>query len=166
VLFLLVAGCSSAAPKTSAATPPGCGMAPAAKVVGLLGRDVEATGRGSVRTLRTEHRRASCRNVVPGHPERFITISAEHHPKPMRLPTRACSAGWVYAGTPEKYTPACQDTIDGHGRTQLIVRWQPYVLRVTIGRSDRDWAGDPEQALALSRLVAQRLGVREAAGDG
>jgi hypothetical protein len=39
-------------------------------------------------------------------------------------------------------------------------------MRVTIGRSGRDWAGDPEQALALSRLLAQRLGVEEAAGDG
>jgi hypothetical protein len=37
---------------------------------------------------------------------------------------------------------------------------------VTIGRTGRDWGGDPEQALAISRVVAQRLGVKEAAGDG
>ena len=72
----------------------------------------------------------------------------------------------MYAGTPEKFTPACQETVDGHGRTQLFVRWQPYLMHVTIDRSDRDWGGDPERALAMSRIVAQRLGVDEAAGDG
>lgn len=166
MLLVIVAGCSTGSTGSSGGTPTGCGFVPAAKVVGLLGEEVEATARGSLRALRAAHRKATCRNVVPGHPERFVTITAEHHPKPMRLPSRACSEGWVYAGTPQKYTPACQDTVDGHGRTQLIVRWQPYVLHVTIGRVDRNWGGDPERALALSRLVAQRLGVDEAAGEG
>ncbi len=46
------------------------------------------------------------------------------------------------------------------------MRWQPYLMHVTVDRLDRDWGGDPERALSLSRLVAQRLGVGEAAGDG
>jgi hypothetical protein len=95
-----------------------------------------------------------------------VSITAQYHPDPFQLPRRSCSEGWVYAGTPDKYTPACQETVDGHGRTQLFVRWQPYLLHVTIGRSGRDWGGDPEQALALSRIVAQRLGVDEASGEG
>jgi hypothetical protein len=39
-------------------------------------------------------------------------------------------------------------------------------MRVLIGRSDLGWAGDPEAALAMSRVLAQKLGVTEAAGDG
>lgn len=163
LLALVAAGCSSS---PSAGTPAGCGMVPAGKVVGLIGADVDATAHGSLKALRTTHTPARCRTVDRRHPERFVTIAAEYHPKPLQLPKKSCSAGWVYAGTPEKYTPACQETVDGHGRTQLVVRWQPYVMHVTVGRSDRSWGGDPERALALSRIVAQHLGVREAAGDG
>jgi hypothetical protein len=165
---LLVAGCTSHASGSGAPdrTRAGCHLVPAAKLTGLLGTEVRASATGTVDGLREKHRKVSCRTVVPGHPERFVTIAAQHHPDPMQLPRKACSEGWVYAGTPDKFTPACQETVDGHGRTLLIVRWQPYVMRVTIGRSGRDWAGDPEQALALSRLLAQRLGVEEAAGDG
>jgi hypothetical protein len=141
-------------------------MVPAGRVVGLIGSDPDTTETGSLKALRASRTRAVCHSVVPGHPERSVTIVAEYHPKPFQLPTRACSEGWVYAGTPEKYTPACQETVDGHGVTQLIVRWQPYLMHVTIGRSNRDWGGDPERALAMSRIVAQRLGVKEAAGDG
>jgi hypothetical protein len=164
--LLVTAGCSSDAAGSPGRTPAGCGLVPAGRLVALLGVDVEATLRGSLRALRGERRTVSCRSVVPGHRERFVTITAEHHPDPLRLPPKSCSEGWVYAGTPEKFTPACQETVDGHGRTMLIVRWQPYVMRVTIGRSGRDWAGDPEQALALSRLVAQRLDVAEASEGG
>ncbi len=49
--------------------------------------------------------------------------------------------------------------------TRLIVRWQPYLVRVTVGRSDRGWGGDAEAALAMSRVLAQHLGVAEAAGE-
>ena len=42
------------------------------------------------------------------------------------------------------------------------MRWQPYLVRVTISRLDRDWGGDPELGLAMSRQLAQRLGVEEA----
>ena len=73
---------------------------------------------------------------------------------------------WVYAGTPEKYTPACQEFADGQGRTELIVRWQPFVMRIAIGRPNKDWGGDPERALKMSRDLAQRLSVQEAEGEG
>ena len=160
---LVVAGCSSPAPR---ATPPGCGLVPESAVADLLGGDVEAVRRGSLRALRSERRKVSCRSSVPGRPERYVALVADYHPRPFRLPTTSCSEGWVYAGTPAKYAPACQRTVDGHGRTDLFVRWQPYLVHVTIGRSSKDWAGDPEAALAMSRTLAQRLGVREATGDG
>jgi hypothetical protein len=163
LLVLVGAGCSGTA---SAGPTAGCGMVARSRVVGLLGSDVDATPQGSLSRLRDQHSAVSCRNAVPGHPERYVTISAEYHPQPVRLPAKSCSEGWVYAGTPDKFTPACQETVDGHGKTELIVRWQPYVMHVTIGRTDRNWAGDPEVALAMSRDVAQHLRVDEAEGDG
>ena len=169
VLGLVAAGCSgsSATPDGTPTDPgAGCGLVPAERVVGLLGDDLVTTRRGSLSALRERHTTVSCRSVVRGHPDRSVTLDAEYHPEPYRLPRKACSEGWVYAGTPEKYTPACQETVDGHGVTRLIVRWQPYVLHVTVGRSNRDWGGDPERALSISRIVAQRLGVAEAAGEG
>jgi len=135
-------------------------------VVGLLGSDVRDSSEGSPAALRSKHTEARCESTVPQHAERYVTVVAQYHPSPLRLPKKSCSAGWAYAGTPDKYAPACQDTVRSHGRTQLIVRWQPYVMHITIGRTDRDWAGDPEAALAMSRALAQHLGVKEAAGDG
>jgi hypothetical protein len=166
LLAVLAVGCSGTPSAPPAGAVPGCGLVQPSKVVGLLGRDVEARLIGSLSALRVRHTRATCRTTVPGHPERYVVVVADHHPAPFRLPARSCNAGWVYAGTPEKYSPACQDTIGGHGRTQLFVRWQPYLMHVTIGRSDRNWGGDPEAALAMSRSLAQRLGVPEARGDG
>jgi hypothetical protein len=95
-----------------------------------------------------------------------VSIEARYHPRPFELPRGECSQGWVYAGAPDKYAPACQQYAAGRGTTELIVRWQPYLMKLTIGRSDRQWGGDPELALAMSRALAQRLGVHEAAGNG
>ncbi len=167
VLALLLgaslAGCSST---PSAGTAPGCDLVPRSRVVGLLGEDVDAKTSGTVTALREKHRALVCRNTVPEHRERYVTVEADYHPTPLKLPSKSCGAGWVYAGTPQKFTPACQESVAGHGRTQLLVRWQPYVMHVTIGRSDRNWGGDPEVALAMSRTLAQKLGVKEARGDG
>jgi hypothetical protein len=157
---LLLAGCTSAT--AAAPTPPGCGMVPASRVVGLLGTGATSTARGSVAGLRRSGAPLSCTSTVPGHPERSVVVRAERHPQPYRLPSRSCDAGWVFAGTPEKYAPACQEVVDGHGRTRLVVRWQPYLVRVTVARSDRRWGGDPEAALELSRALAADLGVAEA----
>ena len=141
-------------------------MVPAGMVAGLVGENLDATTRGSLKALRAEHTPARCRVVVPGHAERYVVIVARYHPSPFQLPQSSCGQGWVYTGTAKKFAPACQDTVAGHGRTRLFVRWQPYLMQLTVGRTGRDWAGDPEQTLAMSRIVAQRLGVREAEGDG
>jgi hypothetical protein len=163
-VLLTCAACSGG--DSTTVTPPGCGMVPESKVVGLLGNDVDATLTGSVPGLRGgKHVTASCRTVSSDE-KRYVDVVATYHPKPYPLPKDACDEGWVYAGTPDKYTPACQQYAGGKGTTELIVRWQPYVMRVTIGRPDRDWGGDPERALAMTRALAQDLGVEEAAGDG
>ena len=162
LLLVLPAGCSDDA----TATPAGCGLVPDSKVVGLVGADPHATLHGSLHALRGRHRALSCRSVSPDDATRSVLLRASYHPKPYRLPQKACSDGWVYAGTPEKFTPACQQRHRDRSTTELVVRWQPYLMTVTISRPDRGWGGDPERALALTRALAQRLGVAEAAGDG
>jgi hypothetical protein len=161
LLGLAAAGCSSS---SEAETPVGCGFVGRANVVGILGSHVDTTARGSVNGLRKQHREVRCRNVDVDDSRRSVTITAAYHPAPYTLPKKSCSAGWVYAGSPDKYAPACQETLSGtrQSRTQLVVRWQPYLMHVTIDRPDRNWGGDPEVALAMSRDLARRLGVREA----
>ena len=167
-LLLLASGCSSADREADSATPVGCGVLGRARVVGLLGADASAVQHGSVGALREKHRTFSCTNTDPQHAERFVRVTATYHPNPYPLPRHSCDAGWVFAGSVEKYAPACQEGV-GSGKqatTRLVVRWQPYLMRVTISRLDRDWAGDPELGLAMSRELARKLGVKEAAGDG
>ncbi len=130
---------------------------------GLLGADTASVGHGSLAGLRRDGRPASCSTTVPGSPARYVRVRAVRHPRPLRLPGRACNAGWVYAGTPDKYAPACQQTRHGRSRTVLLARWGRYVVRVAIGRPDRNWGGDPEIALAMTEQVAARLGVPGAA---
>ena len=157
---LVAAGCSStASPAPGPDTPVGCGMVDARDLAGLLGPDLTSTTGGGLARLRTEGRPASCRTVASGEPARFVAVGVVRHPSPMRLPPLDCNGGWVYAGTPDKYAPACQHSRGGRSTTVLLARWEKYVVRVTVGRTDRDWAGDPEIALRLSEQVATRLGV-------
>jgi hypothetical protein len=164
--LLLVAGCNDSAGPAPAGTPPGCGMVPPGRVVGLVGTDVDSTRHGSLTDLRTRHRTATCTTTDRAHPERSVRIVARYHPKPMRLPSTGCGAGQIFAGTPDKYAPACQEIAGSRHTTRLTVRWQPYVIQVTVSRLDPYWAGDAELGLAMSRLLAQRLHVAEAAGSG
>jgi hypothetical protein len=162
-LLLLATGCSSSAQDTG--TPAGCGLVGQARVVGLLGDDVDTVLHGSAHDLRVKHRRLVCTNVDPQHSKRYVTVTATYHPRRYQLPRHSCDAGWVFAGSVEKYAPACQETVGRQSTTRLVVRWQPYLVRVTVSRLDKSWAGDPELALAMSRELARHLRVKEAAGN-
>jgi hypothetical protein len=166
-LLLLATGCSGGEGQ-DVGTPVGCGLLGKARVVGLLGDDATAVQRGSLDDLREKHQRLTCTNVDPQHSEHYVKVTATYHPRPFQLPRHSCDAGWVFAGSVEKYAPACQEGVGGgkQAQTRLVVRWQPYLVRVTISRLNRDWAGDPELGLAMSRQLARTLGVKEAAGDG
>lgn len=139
------------------AVPPGCGLVRADAFAGLLGRDLTASLDGSVRRLKQHDATLTCTTSVSQEPGHFVRITTEHHPAPMQLPHLACNRGWVYAGTPAKNAPACQHAEGKGGRTVLLARWGEYVVRVTIRRPDRNWGGDPEIALQLSRQLASRL---------
>lgn len=166
VVAVLVGACSGTPDRSAAGPPPGCGMVPPDQVTGLVGDEVRTTLRGSLDDLRTRHRTAVCTTRNRASPDRYVRIVARYHPAPMRLSRAGCGDGQVFAGTPEKFAPACQDTVGRRRTTRLTVRWQPYVMEVTVGRLDPNWAGDAELGLAMSRLVARRLHVAEAAADG
>ena len=163
---LVAAGCTGPSTPHRAGPPPGCGLVPPARVVGLVGEDVRSTQRGTLAALRARHRTVTCTTADRARPQRYVRITARYHPTPVRLPSTGCGAGQVFAGTPEKFAPACQEEVGSRRATRLTVRWQPYVMEVTVSRTDPNWSGDAELALAMSRVLAQRLDVAEAAGDG
>lgn len=160
VLGLGASGCRGTG---DAAPPVGCGMVDEAALAGLLGGTLRSVPHGTLDDLRRHGGPASCTTTGEGTPVRDVVVRAFRHPRPLHLPARSCDEGWVYAGTPDRYAPACQETTPRGGRTVLLARWGQYVVRVSIDRDGRDWAGDPEIALALTEQVARRLGVPEAA---
>jgi hypothetical protein len=140
------------------AVPAGCGLVDQRTFAVLLGEQVTTSVHGSLKGLRTHGTPVECTMRATGHPDRFVRVRAEHHPAPLQLPKNACNSGWVYAGSPAKYAPACQQAHGRGGTTTLVARWGEYVVRVTVERPDRDWGGDPEKALKMTRQVAVRLG--------
>lgn len=182
LLALLLAACTGAggrpaghdhqaAGSARSAPPPGCGMTAPRLLTGLLGADARSTAQGGLAALRRDGTPATCRSVSRSTGTgraRSVTVRVVRHPDPLALPSLDCDQGWVYAGTPAKYVPACQQGRGRGGRTLLLARWGDYVVSVDIARDDRAWAGDPELGLALSKDVARRLGVagsRGAAGQ-
>ncbi len=160
----LVGGCSAAPQPVPAA---GCGVLSPRLLAGLVGPGATSTEYGSLATLRRDGTPAVCRtHAAAGRPARTVVVRAVRHPAPLPLPALECDQGWVYAGTPDKYVPACQQSVGRGGRTVLLARWGVYVVRVTIAREDRSWGGDPELGLALSEDVARRLGVRVPPSSG
>jgi hypothetical protein len=156
--LLLVAALCGACRNTAEATPAGCGLVAPRHLSALVGDDVSARTTGSLKALVEDGKPTGCRTTSTADRRRYVDIEVQRHPDPYRLPQRSCNAGWVYAGTPDAYAPACQETTAKGSRTVLVAREGDYLLHVTIGRADRQWAGDPELALALSDEVAEHLG--------
>ncbi len=172
VLLALLAGCTGAGstPRAQATPPVGCGMLAPRLLAGLLGPHARSARGGSLDALRHDGAPATCRSTaVTGGRASSVAVRVVRHPEPLALPALDCNQGWVFAGTPAKYVPACQQSVGRGGRTVLLARWGAYIVRVVIAREDRSWGGDPELGLALSEGVARRLGVpvtREAAPVG
>lgn len=154
LIGLTAPACAADQPRTEA----GCGLVEAADVTALTGPDTHSGTTGSVARLKEDGETLSCRTTSTADERRYVAIEVERHPDPFRLDGRSCNAGWVYAGTPEAYAPACQETTAKGSRTMLVARAGDYLVHVTIGRPDRKWAGDPEVALAMSDQVKARLG--------
>lgn len=184
LLTVLLAGCTGCTGSTSTrpagraagpggdAPPPGCGLTAPRLLTGLLGPGARSVAEGSLTALRRDGAPATCRTTGrdAGHDgggrARSVRIRAVRHPAPLTLPSLDCDQGWVYAGSPRKYVPACQQGRGRGGRTVLLARWGDYVVRVDIARDNRAWGGDPELGLALSHDLARRLGVAARPGAG
>lgn len=156
LLGLLLSACqasSGAAPREQ--ERPACGLVAGTAVTGLMGSGLRARHTGGPAALRhgTPY---TC--VTRGrHTVRTLTIRVLRHAAPLSLDRRPCRTGWVYAGTPDAYAPACQEAVGAGGRTRLLVRHGAYVLELTVDRTDRNWAGDPEVTLAMADGIARRL---------
>ncbi|HET8604288.1 MAG TPA: hypothetical protein VFM09_10195 [Marmoricola sp.] len=153
-LALPLAGCSSGRPEV----PAGCGLARPAAVTALTGTPATARVHGSLQALREHGRRLGCSTATHGRQGRRLDIEVVRHPAPMRLPRRHCAEGWVYAGRPQHYAPACQVHHGAGGTTILLRRAGDYVISVVVRRPDTRWAGDAEEALVVADEVAARIG--------
>lgn len=146
-------GCSGA-PHGDHGTRAGCGLVEPTAVLALTGRPATARLLGSVTAL--EERGAPLRCTTRGR-GRSVEIRALRHPHPMPYPRHRCAEGWVYAGAPDHYAPACQVHHGRGGTTYLLDRAGDYVITVAVRRPDTDWAGDAEEALVVADQVAARL---------
>lgn len=151
VVVLLLAGALSACGHEEQA---GCGLASPHEVTALTGADPTATRQGSLEDLKAHGDPLRC---TTGTRDRSVDIQAIRHPDPMPYPRRHCAEGWVYAGSPEDYAPACQVREGKGGTTLLLRRVGDYVITVAVRRSDLHWAGDAEEALVIADQVGDRL---------
>ncbi|MGZ4534754.1 MAG: hypothetical protein ACXVXE_04365 [Nocardioidaceae bacterium] len=156
---LAATGCQASSRSTPRAQEaPACGLVSAVKVVGLMGRGLRARHTGDGAALRRDGTPYTC--VTRGRRTvRALTIRVLRHPAPLRLDSRPCRTGWVYAGTPDAYAPACQEAVGSGGRTRLLVRHGAYLVELTVDRADRNWAGDAEVTLGMAAGVARGLGL-------
>ncbi len=132
----------------------GCGLADPARVTALTGAHPITTRRGTIADLQDHGDALRC---TTGTPDRSVDIEAIRHPGPMPYPRRHCAEGWVFAGSPADYAPACQVHQGRGGTTLLLRRAGEYVVTVAVRRSDLHWAGDAEEALVIADQVAARL---------
>lgn len=153
-MLLACAGCSTAGEE---AASPGCGLVDSRLVTDVLGSQVTVTSHGDLATLRRVGDDVTCTARMAGAEAEYVSIRVQRHPDPLRLSRRACGSGWVYAGTPEAHAPSCQESDPRGRRTKLVLRSDDYIVRVTIGTSHRNWAGDPELALKMGQQVSDRL---------
>jgi hypothetical protein len=132
----------------------GCGLADARRITALTGADPTATRSGSIEDLKRSGEPLRC---TTGTHDRSVDIQAIRHPDPMPYPKRHCAEGWVFAGSPDDYAPACQVHRGSGGTTLLLHRAGDYVVTVAVRRSDLDWAGDAELALVIADQVGDKL---------
>jgi hypothetical protein len=149
---LTVASCSTPEPQR---VRPGCGIVAAGELTGLM-RAPAGEGLTARRTGALDDGHLRCVTRGSGVVRR-VSVDVLRHPAPLSLDDRACRSGWMYAGTPQSFSPTCQDARGAGGVTTLLARRGDHVITVVVTRTDRAWAGDPEAALDLADSATARL---------
>lgn len=125
----------------------GCGI-----VTPQLAR--EAVGQ-SVDSRRTRH---GCRLSDPADSRNHLTIVTGQEVDAETFMQRRCSGGWVYAGTPEKFAPACITRTASFQNTVMVSEWDGLKVQVELGRDPQSMSDDAERILDISRDVAAHVG--------
>lgn len=147
-LVVLVGGCQpdSAEDAEDAEDTVGCGI-----LTPRLAR--EAVGQ-AVDSRRTE---TGCSMIDPADPRNHLTILTGQAVDAEAFMRRRCSGGWVYAGTPEKFEPACITSTPKGQTTVMVSDWDGLDVQVELGRNPETIRDDAEQILEISRDVAAHM---------
>jgi hypothetical protein len=124
----------------------GCGI-----LTPQLARD--AVGR-SADSRRTHH---GCRLTDPADSRNHLTIVTGQAIDAESFMQRRCSGGWVYAGTPEKFLPACITRTARFQTTVMVSDWDGLKVQVELGRDPDSMSDDAEKILDISRDVAAHI---------
>ena len=140
--MVLIGGCQS----DSAEDEIGCGILTPRLAKQAVGQAVDSR--------RTQ---GGCRLTDPADSRNHLTIVTGQAVDADSFMQLRCSGGWVYAGTPERFEPACI-TRTAHAQTTVMVsEWDGLKVQVELGRDPEHMSDDAEQILDISRDVAAHL---------
>ena len=141
----LIGGCRPSSPD-SAEEQVGCGI-----LTPKLAR--EAVGQ-KVASRRTK---TGCMLTDPADGRNHLTIVVGETVDAESFMRRRCTGGWVYAGTPAYYQPACITRTANRQTTVMVSDWDGLKVQVELGRNPETMRDDAEQILDISRDVAAHV---------
>jgi hypothetical protein len=124
----------------------GCGILTPRLAREAVGRTVDSRG--------IHH---GCRLTDPADRRNHLTILTGQAVDAESFMQRRCSGGWVFAGTPEKFVPACITRSANFQTTVMVSEWDGLQVQVELGRSPENMSDDAEQTLDISRDVAAHM---------
>lgn len=141
--LVLLGGCRHGADEEKI----GCGIVEPGLVRDAVGPNVDSR--------RTDH---GCRLADAADRRNYLTIVSGPGVDAESFARQRCSGGWVYAGTPEKFAPACITKTANTQTTSMVSEWDGLKVRVELGRNRDTSRDDAEQILDISRDVAAHVG--------
>jgi hypothetical protein len=109
-------------------------------------------------TVESRHTTHGCRLTDPADRRNHLTIVTGPAVDAESSMRRRCSGGWVYAGTPDKFEPACIVRTAKAQVTVMVSDWAGLKVQVALGRDPETMRDDAEQILDISRDVAAHVG--------
>jgi len=148
--LVLVGGCQPDSAE-NAEDLVGCGMLTPRLVRDAVGRTVDS---------RAIHH--GCRVTDPADSRNHLTIVTGPTVDAKAFGQRRCSGGWVFAGTPDKFVPACITRTANFQTTVMVSEWDGLKVQVELGRNPESMSDDAEEILDISRDVAAHVDDRTA----